>query len=684
MSTSFFQRQETARANTWWLIFLFIIAVIGIVATASVVGFVIADVAATSVPTEGSPVGPGSDGPQSVDPVGVAVLCGIVAGGVILLGTVYQVIALRSGGGSGVAESVGGRPLVVDTASPDEKRLLNIVEEMAIASGTPVPPVYILDEPGINAFAAGYRPNDAVLGVTRGAIENLNREQLQGVIAHEFSHVLNGDMKMNIRMIGILHGILLLSLIGRFMFQSLRFMGGSRSSDDKGRAGIVILLVIGGLAMMIIGSIGSFIGGLIKAAVSREREYLADASAVQFTRNPDGIGGALKRIAAITTHGRLEHPNASVASHLYFAQGVYEGLTGLLATHPPLEKRILAIEPTWDGSLESRPASAPTRHTGAKSAAVSSLADAASAGPAMMGSGLLKTGAAVGFASAPIQANQQVSAAMLRDATEHVGAPEEEHYEYSAALLHNMHPELRKAASEPYSARSLIFALLLDRERSIAQKQIADLRTTIAPPIVELTLRLAPLVQEAAEASRLPLVDLALPMLRRMSSSQYEQFTRAFEGLVRADNRLSIFEWTLAQVLRRNLRSQYQPVSGVAIVYYRLSKLSEEVSVLLSMLARVGHVEAEMPMAIDAGAKKLPGVNVRLISADQCSFAVLETALNKLRRASEHRRIELLDACAAAVAADGLVMVREAELLRGIADLLECPMPPIINAKRVI
>lgn len=669
MSTSFFQRQETARANTWWLVFLFIIAVIGIVGTASVLGYVLVDFAVPAVPRDQGPeMRDSGSGTDQVDPIGVAVLCGLVAGAVILLGSTYQVFMLRSGGGSGVAESVGGRPLVVDTASPDEKRLLNIVEEMAIASGTPVPPVYILDEPGINAFAAGYRPSDAVLGVTRGAIENLNREQLQGVIAHEFSHVLNGDMKMNIRMIGILHGILLLSLIGRLMFHSLRFMGGSRSSDDKGRGGIVILMLVAGLALMLIGSIGSFLGGLIKAAVSREREYLADASAVQFTRNPDGIGGALKRIAAIATHGRLQHPNASVASHLYFSQGVYEGLTGLLATHPPLEKRIRAIDPTWDGNLESKGWSAPTPSN--RSNVVASTPRGA--------------GVAMGFAPGPVDAEQMVSATLLRDATEHVGTPEEEHYEYSAALLRSMHPELRKAASEPYSARAMIFALLLDRDPTVAKKQLADLKTTIAPPIVELTIRLAPLVSESPEAMRLPLVDLALPMLRRMSTPQYEQFMRAFDGLVRADNKLSIFEWTLAQVLKRNLRSQYEQVSDVSTVYYRLAKLSTEVSVLLTMLARVGHVESEASMALQAGAAKLPEVNAQLIPADRCSFALLEAALGKLRRATEQRRVELLDACAETVAADGIVKVREAELLRGIADLLECPMPPIINATHAI
>lgn len=652
MSTQFFQRQETARTNTTWLVVLFCIAVIGIVGAAFAVAYVASHAAMES--SKGSGVKP------QFDPIAVGVIAGCVAGAVIVLGSLYEIVVLRAGGGSGVAESVGGRPLVANLANNDEKRLLNIVEEMAIASGTPVPPVYILDEPGINAFAAGYRPSDAVLGVTRGAIENLNREQLQGVIAHEFSHVLNGDMRLNIRMIGILHGILLLGLIGRMLFESIRFTGGSRSSsDDKGKGGIIVVMIVAGIALVLIGWFGSFIGGLIKAAVCRQREYLADASAVQFTRNPNGIGGALKRIGALSQHGRLQNPNASTVSHLFFAQGVYEGLTSLLATHPPLPKRILAIDPNWDGQFSS------TEQIPFTQSAVAVPTNASSS-------------AVMGFASASTDADEMVPATVVRDAVEHVGAPEDIHHQYSASLLASIDSELKLAAGEPYSARSLVFALLLDRDLSIAAIQIDSLRTTMSPSIVALTERLAPRVTAAAEATRLPLIDLALPMLRRMSAPQYEQFMHAFDSLIRADNRLSLFEWTLSQVLSRNLRSQYTQTTSVTTLYRSLSKLSEEVSILLTMLARVGHAESQVAEIYKIAAARIPDVQLRLVPTGECNFQSLGAALKKLRRASERRRGELLDACAASVAADGIVKVREAELLRGIADLLECPMPPLI------
>ncbi len=331
MPSDFFQRQDAARKSTAWLVVLFIVGVVGIVL--AVVGVAYAVVVSTDLQKE------------SRDYIWeIPLAAGLIALLLIVLGTLYKIVALRTGGGQSVAERLGGKRLFPDAAGLYERRLLNIVEEMALASGVPTPPVFLLEEQGINAFAAGYSPSDAVVAVTRGAAEGLSRDELQGVIAHEFSHILNGDMRMGIRLIGILNGILLLGLIGhgvfRIMFRGALFSGsGSRrsssSGDSKGGGGAIILVVIGvAVALIVIGSIGSFIGGLIKAAVSRQREYLADASAVQFTRNPEGIGGALKRIGGAVFGSRLEAANAGEASHMFFAQGVWEGFSGLMATHP--------------------------------------------------------------------------------------------------------------------------------------------------------------------------------------------------------------------------------------------------------------------------------------------------------------------------------------------------------------
>lgn len=678
MSTQFFERQDTARTNTIWLVVLFAIAVLGMVALTSSLGFAVGMAMDGNAPTESR------EGPrEKINPWLVALIAGVATLVVIFFGSLYQVTALRFGGGTRVAETVGGKQILGDTQDPAERRLMNIVEEMAIASGTPVPPVYLLEEQAINAFAAGYMPGDAVIGVTRGAVDTLSRDELQGVVAHEFSHILNGDMRMNIRMIGILHGILLLGLIGHILLRSIHFMGG-RSNDDKGRAGILMAMVIGGIALIIIGGIGSLIGGLIKAAVSRQREYLADASAVQFTRNPSGIADALKRIGGLSSHGMLKHPNAGIASHMYFAQGVYEGLTGLLATHPPLEKRIRAIEPNWDGGAASVKTRRPSSQT------------AAPAGGGRRGAASAIGGAAAGFAGGGLaqpvaggdQAGDQkrfggkdddVSLPAVLSAAEQIGAPEMAHRQYSARLLKEIDPTITAAAHEPYSSRALVLALLINEEPQVRDAQYEMLQRMISEDVVVLTRKLVVKVAQIPAAARLPLVDLSLPMLRTMTAPQYQTFSNAFEAMVRADNRLSIFEWTLSQVLVRNLRRQYVPAASTATLYHRLPKLADELSLLLSILARVGQQGDDVQHAFTSAAEQLPDVSLRLLPSGECSFAKLDEALAKLARASVHRRGEILKACAASVCADGIVKIREAELLRGIADLLDCPMPPLIG-----
>lgn len=247
------------------------------------------------------------------------------------LGSAYKIICLREGGWV-IAEELGGREIIDDMANERERQLLNIVEEMAIASGIPVPPVYILDkEYSINAFAAGFTINDAVIGVTRGCLDSFDRDELQGVIGHEFSHILNGDMGINLRLMGLLHGILFVYIAGELL---LRTRGGSR---DKGMP-----LWALGLILMAIGGIGLLCGRLIKAAVSRQREFLADASSVQFTRNPDAIAGALEKLQRMDT--RLISPHAEAASHMFFGKvtNIYFW-EEMLATHPPIEERIRRV-----------------------------------------------------------------------------------------------------------------------------------------------------------------------------------------------------------------------------------------------------------------------------------------------------------------------------------------------------
>jgi Zn-dependent protease with chaperone function len=677
MTTQFFERQDSARSQTTRLLFLFVLAVLAIVIALSVFGYLVGNMvneaAAQQRDLRSSTGG-------KVSPWLFAAMFGGGSLIVIALGSLYQISQLKFGGGTRVAESVGGRQLAHHTSDPLERRLLNVVEEMAIASGTPVPPVYMMDETGINAFAAGYMPGDAVVGVTRGAIENLSRDELQGVIAHEFSHIFNGDMRTNIRMIGILHGILVLSLIGHMLLRSLRFV--STGSDNKNSGGIVIALLVLGLVLVVLGALGSFLGGLIKAAVSRQREFLADASAVQFTRNPLGISGALKRIGGAMYGSKLQHPNAAMASHMYFAQGVFEGLSGLMATHPPLPKRIAAIEPTWDGSFYATAAESSLRagqalsgSTSAASAAMSGLAPTERMReldpPRSAGGRSTDAGGNV--------AGHTISVPEMMAATDRVGDPQDEHRVYANRLLEQLDPVLLQAAHEPYSARALVMALLIDPDPALANQQLAILQRMVPVDLLNAVVTLLPRVKAMANAARLPLVDMSLPMLRMMSLPQYQAFIPAFQALVQADQRLSVFEWTLSQVLYRHLHANFVARPVVPTQYHSLAGLKPEISVLLTTLARTGNSEPEVARAFAAAAGQLPGLALTIVPAEQCTFAELEKVIQKLAQASAKLRRQVLMACAACVSSDNVVRIREVELVRGIADLLDCPMPPLVG-----
>ena len=656
MATDFFQRQETARRNTSWLVGMFLLAVIGIVGTTFAIAAVAVSQARIHAPSVGRDFSPN----QQPYPWEVPLIAGGAALALIVGGTLYKVSELRSGGGRAVAESLGGRRLHPDTSDYNQRKLLNVVEEMAIASGVPVPPVFLLDEPGINAFAAGYSPSDAVLGVTRGAVEQLSRDELQGVIAHEYSHLLNGDMRMNIRLIGILHGILLLGLLGHILLRSAAFSGGG--GRDKGKGALAMLAVA--VALIILGFIGTFIGGLIKAAVSRQREYLADSSAVQFTRNPDGIGGALKRIGGSLAGSQVKAAHASEVSHMFFATGVWEGFTSMMATHPPLDKRIRAIDPRWDGRYPQPSADAPAAvHAAEASAFVGGVA------------------AAAGVEASP--RGSEVDLRLVDNAVEHVGDPSQQHRRYARELLAALPPQLLSAAREPFGSRAVVFGLLLDDEPEVRDRQLAALAAKADRPSVETLHKLLPHIGQLDARARLPLLDLTLPALRSMSAGQYQVFDTCLRSLVEADKRLSLFEWTLGRVLERHLASEYRDQRRVRIHYYGLAKLADPISMLLSTLAHAGQGEDEAAAALATAAEQLPEVHLRLVPRSECSLALVEQALDTLAQVAEKHRGRIVDACAAVICADGHVKVAEAELLRGISDLLDCPMPPILPGQEV-
>jgi len=632
--TDFFENQERARRNTVRLVVLFTLAVGAIVGMLYAVAVLVLGYQGHD-PRTGVVIWsqPWWD-PELLGQVAVA--AGLIVGG----GSLYKIAQLR-GGGRVVAEHLGGRLVRGDAADALERRLLHVVEEMAIASGTATPPVYLLDqEQGINAFAAGFSPDDAVIGVTRGAVEQLSRDELQGVIAHEFSHILNGDMRLNVRLIGVVHGILIIGIIGYFLLRSSVWSGGSRRSDGRGNGAAAMVAL--GLALMAIGFLGTFFGNLIKASVSRQREFLADAAAVQFTRDPNGIAGALKKIGGFARGSRVDHPNAPEASHMFFSRGIVSGLNALFSTHPPLAQRIRRLDPAFDGGTAAVPVSA-----------------------ARQGSARV-----AGFGGAAI---------------DRIGGPGPDHLRYAAELIAGLPAAVACAAREPYGGRALLYALLVNREPSARQKQLEHLTRHADPAVSEETRRLLPQVTELAAAVRLPLVDLSIPALRQLSPPQYAVFKANVAALIAADRQIDLFEWTLQRILLRHLAPGFEKVRVPRARYASLNRVAAPCRVVLSALAQAGgRSTPEAARAFACGSRALADLSLEPLPSQRCGLAQLDEALSVLNELVPLEKQRLLRACAIAVSADRSVTVEEGELLRAVADALGCPMPPLLPGQTLV
>ena len=583
----------------------------------------------------------------------------VFAGGALLViaaGSLYKIWRLSDGGHT-VARLLGGRPIDPNTSDPAERRLLNVVEEMAIAAGLPVPTIYLLDhEEGINAFAAGFTPQDAVLGVTRGTMGILKREELQGVIAHEFSHIFNGDMSLNLRLMGVLHGILVIALIGYFI---LRSTVRAASSNRKGGAALAVLPLLG-LTLVVIGYVGVFFGRVIKSAVSRQREFLADASAVQFTRNPHGVAGALKKIGGLAQGSLVMSPHAEQASHFFFSDGklgkVRMALAGkshfdFLSTHPPLADRIRRIDRSWNGVYPK-----------VEPVAFSELEPKAAAGD--------KRAAEI-FTALPAQL------------TALIGTLNQAHLDYSQKLLSEIPERVRSAVHDPSAARGVLLALLTSREPEVRRKQFQQL----AGPdelLLRETQELAPLLESSPREMRLPLLDLALPALRRLSPAQYQEFMKHVEGFVRADRQIDLFEFTLTHVLKRHLEPSFSRTRPPTVEFYALPALRKECAVLLSAVAHAGHQEPEArKRAFAQGAKELNGLSVSLLPLEQAGLVGVRDSLTKLERLSPKLKKEIMRAFIATSAFDSTITVGEGEVLRVIADSLGLPMPPFLPGQKI-
>ena len=675
----FFEHQEQARKSTTGLLFLFVLAVAAIVGTVYlVVVFAWQTYTADAINI-----------PDPAIPLWDARIFGWTAGsmlGVIALGSLWKTFQLR-GGGPVVARRLGGRRIDPGSTDEHERRVLNVVQEMALASGVPVPDVYLLDdEAGINAFAAGYGQGDAVIGVTRGSIKKLSRDELQGVMAHEFSHLLNGDMRLNLKLIAVVHGILLIALIGRELMRS-----STRSSGRKKDGGWQIVVV--GFVIFLIGYVGVFFANLIKAAVSRQREFLADASAVQFTRNPSGISGALQKIGGYTRGSRVGSARAVEVSHMFFGDGMTHRLTTAMATHPPLAERIKRIDPSWSGRYEPLMedyVSFPSEQELLRAdtpAAVPQMAGSHAGGAGAAFAGAPPVGPRVPSAPGPGRERSSPPAPSGRSrqgsALDRIGNPGPEHLQRARALWDSAPEPLREAARHPESAVALAYAVLMAPEGAERARQLAVVEhddpaaAALVPALLEATGALE-------HDARLPLLEVAAAALGTLPPERFSGFSRTVRELVEGDRRVDLSEWMLSRLLLRHVRDKVQPSRPPRPRYRSVAAFPEEAAVLISALAHAGHDDAAgAERAFAAGAAEVGLGGARLCAPDGCPPRALEAALETFALLFPEEKRRLVTACAASVAADARVLAREAELFRVVSDWLGAPVPPLLPGQLI-
>lgn len=635
----FFGQQDRAKTNTKKLVALFCFAV------AAIIGAIFA---LLSFLAEGR-----SEFKSIAWTPEFALQISLFVGILVGLSSLVRISQLK-GGGKVIAEALGGRKINHQTQSPNHRRILNVVSEMAIASGTPVPPVYLMKEDGINAFAAGFSPSDAVIGITQGCSEKLSRDQLQGVVAHEFSHILNGDMRLNIRLTGIIYGITCLSDIGRGLMRATRHSSRRNSKGNDGAAAIALA----GMAFFLIGLIGSYFGSLIRAAVSRQREFLADAAAVQFTRNPAGIAGALKRIGGFTKGSGIKHSATSEFSHLFFTSA----LSSHFATHPPLEDRITRLDPHW-------------KYKYPKTDQIQEEADALVEGISPLEATASFSGSDPKSSASELppdsETSQKPSKENLKAALD---LPGEKEVKQAVHLLSSLPPELLGLAREPHGACSVVSGVLLHPKDSVRERQVSILQSLGEAGVPEESLHAKPRLDPLTCEQKLALLEECMGSLNQLSDLQLKKFRKLTEELINADNQVDLFEWTLHKIIEdfmiRKL-SPHTPLHGNVSLRRRLP----ECSTALGALAHFGQENEDPLPAYEKGFRALNRKRpVSLPPLKKCGLEQLDKALVRLTQMTPLAKRSFFEACLKTIEYDGKKTGIELQILRGLAAALSCPL----------
>lgn len=636
---NFFEHQEQARRQSRWLVLLFILAVLIIIVVIDVailVAFGFMNIEQQQAPFS----------LESLK-VNFPLLLGgaVVTAAVIAIASLFKTATLRSGGGK-VARDLGGVLVEADARDPLRRRLYNVVEEIALASGIPVPEIYVLEqESGINAFAAGFTPADAAVAVTRGALEKLNRGELQGVIAHEFSHIFNGDMRLNIRLMGALFGILVLSLIGRRVLHGSYYMGRSKSKNG----GSIVLVAV---AVMLVGYIGLFFGRWIKSAVSRQREYLADASAVQFTRDPDGIAGALKKIAVYSDASYLNVETEEV-SHMLFGSGER---VRMFSTHPPLNERIARIDRSFTPEDLVQLAKRIQRQGQAEAEqAEKELKKAKPAGGGMFDADNL---------------------------VEQIGNPDFSRILMAAALAATIPNEISQAAHSNQWATEVLFYCLMDRDDEIREQQLLFVAQNMGSESEARVRGLLSAAPELAREQRLPLLEISIPELKRRPPDHVGKVLATVKLLNEADGQTDVFEYLMAKIIAQHLWESTNPQQVRLAGKKSLDQVIDAALEVIAVLALYGN-ESEMAIesAYRAGSGLLGAGLDDSMPAVEDWKALMDRNLPLLDQLKPAGKEKLVKAMIATVMSDDRIAVTEMEFLRVICSVIHVPLPMVTGGE---
>ena len=616
---NFFRAQDEARGRTTKLVVLLVFAIVVLIGTLYVLAVWLTHFHFVG-PRDNLTLTYGREPFEWYQPKLFCLTGGLAL--VVIIGASLVRIAELSKGGGAIAERLGGRLVGATTKDAAERRYLNVVQEMALASGLPVPLCYVIEgDATINAFAAGNDPQDSAIGVTRGALVHLTRDELQGVIAHEFSHIGNGDMKLSLRIIGAVAGLTALAQLGYIFMRA----GAESSVDDKDSARLDLVMVLAGFIVVVLGGGGVFFAKVIQASVSRQREYLADASAVQFTRNPLGLASALKKVAGMSGAKRAGSAADLESQHLFFASsgGFMEFL---FSTHPPIKERIRLIDPAFDGII---PDVIP--HETAAPLPASGFAPAAAA----------------------------VSPAAPR------ALPTDLQIQDSVIFRGKFPPAILAASQDPVSAMGLVLGLILRRDPALRAAQLEKARGLAGGEVVREVARLEVLLRDLPAGLRLPVLDLSMPALRQLSPEQEVSFRHAITQVgYDADDGLIVL---LIQASMRRYLSKEKNLPG------RDGDLPTACGLVLSAVIRTSGESPEAQQGayqLGVGALGLQGLSPTLTPSDLVDLQKVEEALEVIAGQGVYDRRRFVRACGVAMLHDGKAEPAEVEIVRAVADSL--------------